>query len=136
MAIERPGGMGSVVRFVHTPTALVDRHVGLDWEPQPGDAAVTWAEAQAAAAASGWRLPTASELLSFLGDAPADAIWLPPAGATFWSATMSPFARASRVRGVAREAGGRFVVVLLDRDERARRWGVRSAARRIPDLSR
>ena len=116
----------TAVRFVRTGAALADRHVGLEWEPAPSDQAVTWGEAVAAAAAGGWRLPSASELMGFLGDVPSQAIWLPPAGTTFWSATGSPFDRSDRIRAVSRDPGGRFVVVLLRRDEWARRWGVRS----------
>jgi hypothetical protein len=117
----------TAVRFVRTAAALADRHVGLEWEPTPSDVPVTWDEALATVRAGGWRLPTASELMGFLGDAPPQAIWLPPAGTTFWSATGSPFDRGDRIRAVSRAPGGRFVVVLLEKAERARRWGVRSA---------
>ena len=119
----------SAIRFVHTAAALADRHVGLEWEPAPSDHPVTWGEALATATAGGWRLPSASELMGFLGDAPAQARWLPPAGTTFWSGGGSPFDRGDRIRAVSRDPSGRFVVVLLRRDERARRWGVRSAVR-------
>ena len=115
------------IRFVLTPTALADRQMGLEWEPRPSDAAVAWAEAAAAATARGWRLPSTAELMGFLGDLTVESASLPPAGATFWSATGSPFARASQVRAVSREPGGRFVVILLDRGQRARCWAVRSA---------
>jgi hypothetical protein len=70
----------SAVRFVRTAATLTDRHVGLEWEPAPSDHPVTWGEALAMATAGGWRLPSASELMGFLGDAPAQALWLPPAG--------------------------------------------------------
>ena len=115
------------IRFVLTPTALADRQMGLEWELRPSDAVVAWAEAAAAAMARGWRLPSTVELMGFLGDLPLESPSLPPAGATFWSATGSPFARASQVRAVSREPGGRFVVVLLDRADQARCWAVRSA---------
>jgi len=122
--------MGSLsVLFVLTATALADRHVGLEWEPRASDLQVTWIEAVVAATERGWRLPSAAELICFLGDAPADAVWLPPAGATFWSATGSPFARGDRVRAVCREPGGRFAIVLLDKGARAQRWGVRNPGR-------
>ena len=119
----------SAIRFVQTAAALADRHVGLEWEPTPSDHPVTWGEALATATAGGWRLPSASELMGFLGDAPAQALWLPPAGTTFWSGSGSPFDRGDRIRAVSRDPSGRFVVVLLRRDERARRWGVRNAVR-------
>ena len=119
----------SAIRFVQTAAALADRHVGLECEPAPSDHPVTWGEALATATAGGWRLPSASELMGFLGDAPAQALWLPPAGTTFWSGSGSPFDRGDRIRAVSRDPSGRFVVVLLRRDERARRWGVRSAVR-------
>ena len=119
----------SAVRFVRTAATLTDRHVGLEWEPATSDHPVTWGEALATATAGGWRLPSASELMGFLGDAPAQARWLPPAGTTFWSGGGSPFDRGDRIRAVSRDPSGRFVVVLLRRDERARRWGVRSAVR-------
>ena len=113
------------LRFVLTSSALADRDVGLEWEPRPGEVAMTWVQAVAAAAERGWRLPSAAELMCFLGDTPPDASWLPPAGAVFWSASGSPFARANQVRAVSREPGGRFVVVLLDKSARAQCWGVR-----------
>ena len=113
------------VRFVRTPTALADRHVGLEWEPHPSTLPVTWAEAVLSATDRGWRLPSASELIGFLGDCPAGAEWLPASGETFWSVTSSPFARSERVRAVSRDPDGRYVVVLLDKDDRARCWGVR-----------
>ena len=119
----------SAVRFVRTAAALADRHVGLEWEPAPSDNSVTWDEALATATRGGWRLPSASELMGFLGDAPAQALWLPPLGTIFWSGSGSPFDRGDRIRAVSRDPSGRFVVVLLQRDERARRWGVRSAVR-------
>jgi hypothetical protein len=116
----------AAVRFVRTGTALADRHVGLEWEPSPSDHPVTWGEAMATARTAGWRLPSASELIGFLGDTPPHAVWLPRPGTAFWSATGSPFDRGARIRAVSRDPSGRFVVVLLDKDERARRWGVRS----------
>jgi len=116
-------------RFILAPTALADRQMGLEWEPRPSDAPVAWAEAVAAATARGWRLPSAAELMGFLGDLP-QSLPLPPAGTIFWSATGSPFARASQVRAVSREPGGRFVVVLRDRADQARCWAVRSAVGR------
>ena len=116
----------SGIRFILTPTALADRQTGLEWELCPSDARVAWAQASAAATARGWRLPSAAELMIFLADLPAASL-LAPAGATFWSATGSPFARTSQIRTVSREPGGRFVVMLLDRAERARYWAVRNA---------
>jgi hypothetical protein len=121
--------MGSAtLRFVLTASGLADRHVGLEWEPCPSAVPVTWGEAVAGAAERGWRLPSAAELMCFLGDAPVDAIWLPPAGTVIWSASGSPFARANQVRAVSRDRDGRFVVLLLDKGARAWRWGVRRPA--------
>src|SRR5262245_32251911 len=120
--MERPE-----VRFVLTATALVDRRVGLEWEPHPSTIPVTWAEAVISATDRGWRVPSAAELMGFLGDVPADASFLPPPGATLWSVTSSPFARPDRVRAVTREADGRFAVVLLHRDDQALCWSVRNA---------
>src|SRR5262245_41480893 len=117
------------IRFVLTPTALTDRYLGLDWEPRPSDTPVVWAEADAAATARGSRLPSAAELIGLLGQRPAETMALVPAGTTFWSATGSPFARASQVRAVSRERDGRLIVVLLERSERARCWAVRATIR-------
>lgn len=119
--------MPPLARFVRTPTALADRHGGLEWEPAPSRDPITWAEAFASAALGGWRLPSTAELMGFLADLPDDAGWTPTDGVTFWSATGSPFAPASRVRAVACEDGGRYAVVLLDKASRARRWAVRAA---------
>lgn len=113
------------LRLIHTPTALADWRASLEWEPGPSARRVTWAEATASATDRGWRLPSASELVGFLSSIPKDAFWLPPVGTTFWSATSSPFARGNQVRGVARDADGRFVVVLMSRFERAVCWAVR-----------
>jgi hypothetical protein len=115
-------------RYVLTPTALKDRREPLEWELRPSDGAVTWAEAEAGAVAAGWRLPSIAELVGFLGGLPAEAAWTPAVGALFWSASGSPFAPVSRIRAVCFEQGARFVVVLLDKGERAQRWGVRTPA--------
>lgn len=111
------------LRFVLTPSALADRHAGIEWEPRPGASPVTWSEAVTSAARDGWRLPSTGELIGFLSEVPSG--WAPPIGAIFWSGNGSPFARASLVRAVSCESGGRLVVVLLDKSERAHRWGVR-----------
>ena len=115
-------------RYVLTSTALMDRYEPLEWELRPGDVRVTWAEAEAAASAGGWRLPSIAELVGFLGGLPAEAGWSPDVGTVFWSASGSPFAPASWVRAVCFEHGARFVVVLLEKGERAQRWGVRTPA--------
>ena len=115
-------------RYVLTPTALADRYEPLEWELRPSDVRVTWADAEAAATAAGWRLPSIGELVGFLGGLPAEAGWVPAVGTIFWSASGSPFAPASRVRAVCFEHAARFVVVLLDRSEQAQRWGVRTSA--------
>jgi hypothetical protein len=115
-------------RYVLTPTALADRFAPLEWELGPSAASVTWAEAEAEAVAAGWRLPSIAELVAFLGGLPAEAGGTPAVGTIFWSASGSPFAPVSRVRAVCFEHAARFVVVLLDKSERAQRWGVRTPA--------
>jgi hypothetical protein len=87
---------------------------------------VVWAEAAAAVADRGQRLPTVHELLTLLTGLPA-ASGVPDTGDVFWSSSGSPFAPGIRVRAVACDGPARFVVVLLDRTERARWWGVRVA---------
>ena len=119
--------MASDTRFVLTPTALADASEGLEWERTPSPVAVTWDEAAAAAAAGGWRLPSIAELVQFLGSLPAVVDWSPSPGSVFWSASGSPFARASRVRVVCFEQRSRYVVLLLEKSERAHRWAVRAA---------
>jgi len=111
-------------RFVLTPDAMADRDTGLEWAPAPAPFPVAWAEARAAAATTGRRLPTARELIVLLtGLLPFSG--MPDAGDVLWSSSGSPFAPETRVRAVACEGPGRFVVVLLDRTDRARWWGVR-----------
>jgi hypothetical protein len=115
---------GHQTRFrpVHDGTAVVDGATGLVWQRGPADAPEPWAEA-AAAAADGWRLPSVGELMHLLAGLPEP----PPfgQGSVFWSASESPFAPASCVRGILYEGSGRFVILLLDKAERARRWLVR-----------
>jgi hypothetical protein len=118
-------------RFVLTPAALADRHVGLAWEPRPSEALLTWAEALASATAAGWRLPTVAELLSLFEGLRIQTIWTPNTPMTLWSASGSPFAPASRVRVVHWERSGRLAVGLVDRAESAHRWGVRTELRRL-----
>ncbi len=113
-------------RFVLTPTGIADRYEPLEWEQRPGGTRVPWAEAEAAAVAAGRRLPSIAELVSFLGALPSEGGWVPERGAVFWSASGSPFARATYVRAACIERGGRLVIVLLDKGERAQRWAVRS----------
>ena len=121
-------------RYVLTPTALADRYEPLEWELRPSDLRVTWTEAEASAIATRWRLPSIAELVGFLGKLPTEAGWTPAAGTVFWSASGSPFAPASHVRVVCFEHAARFVVVLLDKSERAQRWAVRTAASRAGSL--
>ena len=115
-------------RYVLTPTALMDRFEPLEWERGPSDARVTWSKAEEAASVAGWRLPSIAELVGLLDGLPAEAGWTPDVGAIFWSASGSPFAPVSRVRAVCFEHAARFVVVLIDKGERAQRWGVRTPA--------
>jgi hypothetical protein len=123
----RPSG-----RFEPLPAdgGVLDRATGLVWERAPGPAALAWAEAasDAGGAGEGWRLPTLGELT---GLAAALTPGHPFEGAdphgVFWSTSESPFTREGRVRGVAFEPAGQFVVVLLERTARARRWRVRTA---------
>jgi hypothetical protein len=122
--------MAPDARFVLTPSAVADRYEGLEWERSPSPVPVTWDEADAAATAAGWRLPSIVELVRFLGSLPEEVDWSPAPGAIFWSASGSPFARASRVRVVCFEQQSRYVVLLLEKSERAQRWAVRPAATR------
>jgi hypothetical protein len=117
--------MAPDTRFVLTPTAVADRFEGLEWERTPSPGSVTWDEADAAATAGGWRLPSIAELVRFLGSLPGVVDWSPEPGAVFWSASGSPFARASQVRVVCFEHERRYVVLLLEKSERAQRWAVR-----------
>ena len=116
-------------RFLITSSALADLETDLEWQAMPAPSPQPWAEARAALAAASWRLPTAGELMTMLNGLPVSLLVAPVAGDVFWSASGSPFARESMVRGVACESARRFVVVLLDRGEAARAWGVRSRAR-------
>jgi hypothetical protein len=110
-------------RFVLAGPVLLDQATGLGWATGPSPLPVPWADAEAAAAGLGQRLPSAAELMtllvglepSFPGPAPGDVVW---------SASGSPFAPASRVRAIACERPNLFVVVLLERTDRARWWGV------------
>jgi hypothetical protein len=113
-------------RFITTRQGLADRDTGLEWAPAPATLPVVWADAAAAVAERAQRLPTAHELLALLTGLPA-ACGMPQPGDVFWSSSGSPFAPGIRVRAVACDGPARFVVVLLDRTERARWWGVRVA---------
>ena len=116
-------------RFVATRQGLVDRDTGLEWALAPAALPAAWAEAAAAVADLGQRLPTVHELLTLLSGLP-PAHGVPETGEAFWTSSGSPFASRIRVRAVACDGPGRFVVVLLDRTARARWWGVREAGRR------
>jgi hypothetical protein len=116
-------------RFIVTRDGIADRDTGLEWAPAPSTLPVAWAEAAAAAATGGQRLPTADELVTLL-TGPPPFPGMPAIGDVLWSSSGSPFAPGTRVRAVACDGPGRFVVVLLDRLERARWWGVRE--RRSP----
>jgi len=112
-------------RFIITPDALADRDTGLEWAPAPAALPVVWAEASAAAETTGRRLPTARELMTLLTGLPPFS-GMPGMGDVLWCSGGSPFAPSSRVRAVACDGPTGFVVVLLDRTDRARWWGVRS----------
>src|SRR5262245_216399 len=111
-------------RFVPSRNDLIDRDTGLAWDPAPAAIPAPWAEAARAAEGRGKRLPTALELLTLLVGLPADFAAGPSAGDVLWSSSDSPYAPPSRVRAIACDGPGRFVLVLLDRAERARWWGV------------
>jgi len=106
---------------------LSDPRQGLEWEGRPSERSVTWTEALESAAATGWRLPSLAELIVLLGELGEEVPGRPRAGATFWSASGSPFAPPSKVRAVRWQDGGRLTVLLLPKNDRAHRWGVRSA---------
>lgn len=111
-------------RFTAAGTALVDRETGLAWAPAPAGPPVPWTVASAAAAGEGLRLPTAAELMTLLAGLPDDFPGTPAPGDVVWSASGSPFAPPSRVRAIACDGPGRFVVVLLARTDSACWWGV------------
>ncbi len=121
-----PDGTQNPPRFIATRQGLADRDTGLEWAPAPATLPVVWAEAAAAVADRGQRLPTAHELLTLLTGLPAGRD-MPGTGDVFWSSSGSPFAPGMRIRAVACDGPARFVLVLLDRTERARWWGVRVA---------
>src|SRR5215470_8297175 len=116
-------------RFVASGDHLVDRETGLAWDEAPAPLPTPWADAAAAAAERGKRLPTALELLSLLVGLPARFPGGPVPGDVLWSSSGSPFAPTAQVRAIACDGPGRFVLVLLDRRERARWWGVERRAR-------
>lgn len=116
-------------RFLITPSVLADLETDLEWQVAPACSRRCWAEARDALAAASWRLPTAGELMTMLSGLPLALLVTPVPGDVFWSASGSPFARDSLVRGVACEGQRRFVVLLLDRGAAARAWGVRSRVR-------
>src|SRR5690606_6696834 len=117
------------LRFRPAPdgTALVDATTGLAWELAPEATPLRWHEALASTQASGWRLPTVSELVVLLTSLPSDHPFPgePRPGDLFWSASESPFAPATRVRAVEIGADLRAAVLLLDKDALARRWRAR-----------
>jgi hypothetical protein len=112
-------------RFLAAPDRLADLATGLEWDRFPAARPVCWADAAAVAAARGGRLPTAEELITLLAALPPSLLEAPHAGEVFWSSSGSPFAPGTRVRAIACEGPARFVVLLLDRSDRARWWGVR-----------
>src|SRR5262249_61227466 len=57
-------------RFVATRQGLVDRDTGLEWALAPATLPAAWAEAAAAVADLGQRLPTVHELLTLLTGRP------------------------------------------------------------------
>jgi hypothetical protein len=115
--------MDSGPRYVLTPTALVDRYEPLEWELGPSDLRVTWTEAEAAASAAGWRLPSIAELVGFFGGLPAEAGWTPDVGTIFWSASGSPFAPVSRVRAVCFEHAARLWLSSCSTGASTPSWG-------------
>jgi hypothetical protein len=124
----RPADPPVALRFAPLPEdgGVLDRSTGLVWERTPGRSSLTWDEATGGAGA-GWRLPTIGELSSLEAALTADHPFegSDPRG-VFWSVSESPFARHGQVRGLCVEGGGRFVMVLLERTSRARRWRVRA----------
>jgi hypothetical protein len=113
-------------RFTVTRSSLADGDTGLEWAPAPSTLPLAWADAVATAATLGQRLPTAEELVTLLTGLPLSlGIAMPATGHVLWSSSGSPFAPETRVRAMACEGPGRFVVVLLERVDRAQWWGVR-----------
>jgi hypothetical protein len=111
-------------RFAFTRDGLLDRETGLEWDRMPATPPVPWADADATAANRAQRLPTAEELLTLLAGLPPSFAGAPSTGDALWSSSGSPFAPETRVRAVACDGPGHFVVVLLDRTDRARWWSV------------
>src|SRR5262249_30753121 len=128
-ADDLPVTTTSPPRFIATRQGLADRDTGLEWAPAPATLPAAWVEAAAAVADLGQRLPAVPELLTLLSGLP-PAPGRPETGEAFWTSSGSPFAPRIRVRAVACDGPGRFVVVLLDRTARARWWGVRDAGGR------
>ena len=112
-------------RFVATTDALADLETRLVWEAKPVTLAVPWADAAAAAATRGQRLPRTEELMTLLSGLPSSFAGMPLPGDVLWSSSSSPFAPVTRVRAVACDGPARFVVVVLERTDRAGWWGVR-----------
>ena len=117
--------MTGPARFLATADRLTDRETGLAWDRTPSFVPVSWAEAEAAAAGQGTRLPKAVELLSLVAALPETFLLGPRPGDVLWSSSTSPFAPVSRVRAVACDGPGRFVLVLRERADPAGFWGVR-----------
>ena len=111
-------------RFRLDPSALVDLATGLCWAPRPAPLASSWADAVAAAERSGQRLPTVTELMTLLVGLDPDFAGIPAPGERLWSTSGSPFSPASSVRAIACEPSALFAVVVLERSEEARWWGV------------
>jgi hypothetical protein len=117
-------------RFVFGPSSLADRETGLEWQRGPAPEPLAWTAAQETLAASGWRLPSVGELMSLLTSLPPALGGALEVGDVLWSGSHSPFAPRTTVRAVVCDSPARFGVVLRDRGDAARLWGVRDASAR------
>ena len=111
------------------PNALADRETGLEWALAPTAGRSPWAAAHRALAAEGWRLPSVGELMGLLSSLPPSLADRVAVGDVLWSESNSPFAPRSAMRAVVCDGPERFGVVLLDRAQAARCWGVRERGR-------
>jgi len=112
-------------RFVFGPTSLEDRETGLEWQRGPAPEPLAWSAAQETLTATGWRLPSVGELMSLLASLPPALGGALEVGDVLWSRSQSPFAPRTAVRAVVCDSPERFGVVLRDRGDAARLWGVR-----------
>jgi hypothetical protein len=101
----------------------------LEWERAPEREVTSRMKPPRRPRPPAWRPPTLAELIGLFGELGADARDRPPSGATFWSASGS-LAPANKVRAIRWEEGGRLIVLLIPKTDRAQRWGVRR--RRAP----